>query len=232
MFRYKFDSCLRNIYAGSALIFVLKTACAAPVGFKDSWMTMGELGRDWKEASVMYSFTHRDAVGLGGSNIRWQPALGSQRNLKQTDLHYNRLLARWNTEHSQTNIFVLAGVAAAQGNFFSGTQTLFQPGLQFDHETRRIYTALKWHGYYSPALSASRLSVSGGFSLYATEYDEWQPWLILEVDRMGAGFRSQGANVEITPYVRFIHKTLFIEAGAPFKSGKSEGLKVNFRYTF
>ena len=227
-----FNSTLRSIYAGLGLVLLANAASALPVGFKDSWMTMGEFSKDWKESNLMYSFSHRDAVGIGASNIRWNAVQGGPRSLKQADVHYNRLLARWNTPDSQTNIFVLGGLAQANSNFFSGSQLIAQPGLQVDHETRRIYAALRWHGYYGKSLAATRTAVAGGFSFYPTEYDEWQPWFVLEVDKTGADFKSKDGNIEVTPYLRLIHKTLFIEAGLPQKSGKSQGLKVNFRYTF
>ncbi len=228
-----FYSALRRLFAGYCIFLLTNGSLALPVGFKDSVMTMGELGKDWKESSLMYSFTSRDAVGLGGSNIRWMPqAGGPQRSLKQADLHYNRLLKRWNTPDSQANVFVLGGLANANSNFFSGSQLMLQPGLQIDYETRRVYAALRWHGYYSSSFAATRTGLSGGFSFYPTEYDEWQPWLILDAERYGGDFRNADGNVEITPYLRFIHKTLFIEAGAPQKRGKSQGLKINFRYTF
>jgi hypothetical protein len=102
-------------------------------------------------------------------------------------------------------------------------------GVQLDYETRRLYSALKWHGSYAKDFDYTRTSLSGGFSFYKTEYDEWQPWLILEATRVGGSAKDA---IEYTPYIRFIHKTLFIEAGVPFKKGKSEGAKVNFRYTF
>jgi hypothetical protein len=223
---------LKNKLIALAALCIASTAQALPVGFKDSWMSMGELSKDWKEANLMYSFSHRDAIGLGTSNIRWNTLGAAPRSLNQTDLHYNRLLARWNTPDSQTNIFILAGLAQANSNFFSGSQLILQPGLQVDHETRRIYAALKWHGYYGKSLAATRTSVAGGFSFYPTEYDEWQPWFVVEVDKKGADFKSIDGNVEVTPYLRLIHKTLFIEAGSPQKKGKSQGLKVNFRYTF
>lgn len=232
MRHYIFHSALRILLAGYILFNLAFPAQALPVGFKDSWMSMGEFGKDWKESNLMYSFSHRDAIGIGGSNIRWNALQGGQRSLKQTDVHYNRLLARWNTPDSQTNIFLLGGLAHANANFFSGSQLIVQPGLQIDHETRRIYAALKWHGYYGKSLAATRTAIAGGFSFYPTEYDEWQPWFVVEVDKTGADFKSKDGNIEVTPYLRFIHKTLFVEAGAPQKRGKSQGVKLNFRYTF
>jgi hypothetical protein len=147
--------------------------------------------------------------------------------MAEAELAYR--IARWNMPEAQANIYLQGGLGSAGSNFFTGRQTVGLVGIQIDYETRRIYSALKWHGSYTKDFDYTRTSLSGGFSFYKTEYDEWQPWLILEATRVGASAKDA---TEYTPYVRFIHKTLFIEAGAPFKSGKSEGLKVNFRYTF
>lgn len=213
-------------------------ACAAssqalPVGFKDSWMTMGELGSDYSDASLMYTFSQQTAIGVGLTGMKWKhtspTGLQHKRRTESVDVHLNHRLARWNMPEAQANIYVLLGVGQMSGNFFDGIKTSLQPGIQLDYETRRVYAAAKWHGTYSSVLDTTRYGLSGGFSFYATEYDEWQPWAILEASRKGGDIKDA---TEWTPYLRFIHKTLFIEAGAPFKKGKSEGLKVNFRYTF
>lgn len=223
-------SALQATYGGLMVISLQTAAVALPVGFKDSWMTMGELGKNYSEASLMYTFTPHTAVGVGAVGLKYQHGAAMHtRRIEMLDAHINHRLARWNFPEAQANIYVLLGLGRANGNFFGGSQTVLQPGLQFDYETRRIYTAIKWHGSYAKAFDFTRYSLAGGFSFYKTEYDEWQPWLIVEASRKGGDLKDATA---VTPYIRFIHKTLFIEAGAPFKSGKSEGLKVNFRYTF
>jgi hypothetical protein len=215
---------------GLGLLLLASSAAALPVGFKDSWMTMGELGRDYSEASLMYTFTSTTAVGAGLVGLKYMhgPAAHTRR-IEMADVHLNHRLARWNFPEAQANIYLQLGLGEATGNFFARQQTVVQPGLQMDYETRRVYAALKWNGSYAKAFDYTRYSMSGGFSFYKAEYDEWQPWLVLEAARKGADLKDA---TEITPYLRFIHKTLFIEAGAPFKNGRSEGLKVNFRYTF
>lgn len=233
MRRYQFNSILRRFYTGLSLVLLTNLAWALPVGFKDSWMTMGEIGQDYQDTSLIYNFGQKSAVGFGITGLKWKHAtpLGAlhTRRIEMLDVHLNHRLARWNLPEAQANIYVLGGVGSMRSNYFAGSQTALLPGLQLDYETRRVYAALKWHGTYTDRLDYTRTSLSGGFSFFKTEYDEWQPWLILEASRMGGDLKD--AN-EITPYFRLIHKTLFIEAGAPFKRGKSEGLKVNFRYTF
>lgn len=220
---------MRSIYAGLGLIFLVNTASALPVGFKDSWMTMGELSKDFSDTAVVYTFDQKTSFIGAGVKFKWQqsPAQVRRVNMAEAELGYR--VARWNLPEAQANIYVQGGIGSAGSNFFAGRQTVGLVGLQVDYETRRIYSALKWHGSYAKDFDYTRTSLSSGFSFYKTEYDEWQPWLILEATRVGGDAKDA---TEYTPYIRFIHKTLFVEAGAPFKKGKSEGLKVNFRYTF
>ncbi|MBS7806366.1 hypothetical protein [Variovorax sp. PCZ-1] len=228
--RYQYSSALRNICAGVLLILLQTLAQALPVGFKDSWMTMGELGKDYSEVNLIYTFTPHTSVGVGGVGLKYEDkATMQKRRVEMVDTHISHRIGRWNFPEAQANIYLQMGIGQAKGNFFNNSQTVLQPGLQLDYETRRIYTALKWHGSYAKAFDYTRYSLAGGFSFYATEYDEWQPWVVLEASRKGGDLKDA---TEITPYFRLIHKTLFIEAGAPYQKGKSQGLKVNFRYTF
>jgi hypothetical protein len=227
---YQFNSNLRNIYAGLGLVLLANAASALPVGFKDSWMTMGEIGRDYSEANLIYTFTPQSSAGAGVVGLKYTDKIsGQKKRIEMLDAHISHRIARWNFPEAQANIYLQMGLGQARGNFFGGSQTVVQPGVQLDYETRRIYAALKWHGSFAKDFDYARYSLSSGFSFYKTEYDEWQPWLILEAARKGGDLKDA---TELTPYVRFIHKTLFIEAGAPFQKGQSQGLKVNFRYTF
>ncbi len=229
-----FYSTLRRLFAGLyaflSLFLLTNAASALPVGFKDSWMTMGELGRDYSEAALIYTFIPTTSVGAGAVGLKYQHGTaGHTRRIEMVDAHINHRVARWNMPEAQANIYLQMGVGQAKGSFFNGSQTVLQPGIQLDYETRRVFAALKWHGTYAKDFDYTRYGAAAGFSFYKTEYDEWQPWAILEASRKGGDLKDA---TEFTPYLRFIHKTLFIEAGAPFQKGKSQGLKVNFRYTF
>lgn len=50
-------------YAFSLLFFPL-WALAGPVGFQDSWMTMGDPGPNWREVFANHAVTPRDAIGV------------------------------------------------------------------------------------------------------------------------------------------------------------------------
>jgi hypothetical protein len=220
--------CRRRLATASLSALAATGALALPVGFKDSTMAMGSLGRDWRETALVYSFTAQDAIGIDMLSLQY-PSMGNTQRLDAVSAQYNRRLVRWNLPQAQANIYLLTGLGAARGSVMSATQTMLNTGLQIDYETRRIYTAAQWRGYYTRTFKGRRSSVAAGFSFYPTEYDEWQPWAILEVEKMGGDFQQ---TTQVTPYLRLLHNTLFIEAGVPVRRGKSDGIKVNFRYTF
>jgi hypothetical protein len=229
MKRYQFMSTWRSIYMGLTLIWLQNAALALPVGFKDSWMTMGEVSKDFSDAALVYTFGQKTSVLGAAVRFKWQDSTGVQRRVNLAEAELAHRLARWNLPEAQANIYLQGGIGSAGSNFFSGRQNVGLIGMQADYETRRLYAALKWHGSFAKDFDYTRTGLSTGFSFYKTEYDEWQPWFIVEATRVGGSAKDA---TEFTPYLRLIHKTLFIEAGAPFKRGKSEGLKVNFRYTF
>jgi hypothetical protein len=197
------------------------SAHAGPMGFKDSWMAMGDLGPNWREAWVNYAITARDAVGVGGLYMRSDDKLKSR---ELAEVTYTRLLQRWNTKDSQANVGLLAGVGGVQGNDFAGTKTMLSPGIQLDYETTRVYVSATGRLYRASGIKHDYGSVRAGFSFYETHYEETQPWLIVEARRM----RDLSDKLEITPMLRLINKSYFIEAGV----NNSRQIRFNFMYIF
>ena len=60
------------------------------------------------------------------------------------------------------------------------------------------------------------------FSLFEANYDETQPWLIVEVRRM----RGLSGKTEITPMLRLMHKHYFVELGV----NQSHQMRFNLMY--
>lgn len=184
-------------------------------------MAMGDLGPNWREAWVNYAVTARDAIGVGGLYMRSDDKL-KRREL--AELTYTRLLQRWNTRDSQANVWLLAGVGGVQGNDFAGTKTMLSPGIQLDYETTRVYVSATGRLYRASGINHDYGSVRAGFSFYEVDYEETQPWLIVEARRM----RGLSDKLEITPMLRFINKGYFVEAGV----NNSRQLRFNFMYIF
>ncbi|MBY0265756.1 MAG: hypothetical protein K2W84_05040 [Burkholderiales bacterium] len=205
-------------------VLLVTASCAAqagPMGFKDSWMAMGDFGPNWREAWVNYAVTPRDAVGVGALYMRSDD---KTRRRDVAELTYTRLLQRWNSKDSQANVWFLAGAGSVEGNDFSGARTLLSPGIQLDYETTRFYVAATARLYRASGLNHDYGSVRAGFSFYEVDYEETQPWLIVEARRMN----DLSDKTEITPMLRLINKGYFVEAGI----NNSRQFRFNFMHIF
>jgi hypothetical protein len=191
-----------------------------PMGFKDSSMAMGDFSPNWQEAWVNHAVTSRDAFGAGALGMRSDDGLLRRSLVEAT---YTRLAKRWNGEHSQANIWLLAGVGALQGNDFTGTRTMLAPGVSADFETMRVYLNATARLYRATGINHDFASARAGFSFYETDYDETQPWFIVEARRM----RGLSDRVEITP-LRLVNKRYFVELGM----NNSNQARFNFMYIF
>ena len=204
-----------------AALLVPAISHAGPMGFKDSSMTMGDFSPNWQEAWVNHAITPRDAFGAGVLGMRSDNGLLRRNFVEAT---YTRLAKRWNGEHSQANIWLLAGAGAVQGNDFAGTRTMLAPGVSADYETARAYVNATWRLYRAPGINHDFVSARAGFSFYETDYDETQPWLVVEARRM----RGLSDKVEITPMLRLINKRYFVDLGL----NNSNQARFNFMYIF
>jgi hypothetical protein len=197
------------------------TAQAGPMGFKDSTMAMGDFGPNWREAWVNHAITPRDALGAGGLRMR-----SDDKRLTRefAELNYTRLVKRWNAPHSQANLWFVGGAGGVRGNDFAGTRTMLAPGVSADWETTRLYLSATARLYRAEGINHDYGALRAGFSFYEVDYDQTQPWLILEARRM----RGLSDETEITPMLRLIHNRYFVEFGMnQMKQGR-----FNFMYIF
>jgi hypothetical protein len=194
---------------------------AGPMGFKDSTMAMGDFSPNWREAWVNHAMTPRDAFGFGGVYMRSDDKRLSR---EFAELTYTRLLHRINGEHSQANFWFVGGAGQLTGNNFAGSKTMLAPGISADYETTRMYLSGSVRLYRAPGINHDVASVRAGFSFYEVDYDEIQPWFIVEARRM----RGLSEKTELTPMLRFIHKSYFVEVGV---NNMKQG-RFNFMYIF
>ncbi len=194
---------------------------AGPMGFKDSTMAMGDLGQNWREGWVNHATTPRDAFGAGAV---WMRSDDQQRTRTFTELSYTRLLQRWNGPHSQANLWFVLGAGPVTGSDFGGSRVMAAPGISADYETTRVYTSATVRLYRAPGLQHDFASVRAGFSLYEVDYDQVQPWLVLEARRM----RGLSDRTEVTPMLRLIHNRYFAELGVN-QQGEA---RANFMFIF
>jgi hypothetical protein len=215
---------LRAALAAFAAVFTLALAAgaaAAPMGFKDSSMVMGDFSSHWRELWANRAFTARDAVGIGATAMREEEGPRTREMLEGT---YTRLLRRWNMEHAQANAWFIGGLGAVRGNDFDDTRTLVAPGMQLDYETTRLYFAALARLYRARGLNHDFGAARAGFSLYEVEYEQTQPWLVLEARHM----RGLSKGLELTPMLRLISRRWFLEAGVNMEGRP----RFNFMYIF
>jgi hypothetical protein len=194
---------------------------AAPMGFKDSTMAMGDFGPNWQEAWVNHATTARDAWGAGAL---WMRSDDQRLTRSLAEANYTHLVKRWNGENSQANIWFFAGVGALRGNDFADSRVLLAPGISADYETPRFYINSTLRLYRAEGINHDFASFRTGFSFYETGYDEVQPWLVVEARRMN----NLSDQTEITPMLRLVQKRFFIEMGV---SNARQG-RFNFMYIF
>lgn len=212
---------MRRLAALGAVIVVGGAVHAAPMGFKDSAMAMGDFSPNWRESWVNYALTTRDAIGAGGLYMRSDD---ESKTRTLAEVNYTRLVKRWNLPHAQANVWFFAGAGSIRGNDFSGAKLAVAPGVQVDYETTRIYLAATTRLYRANDLNHDFASVRAGFSFYEVNYDEIQPWFIVEARRM----RNLSDKTEVTPMLRLIHNRYFVELGV----NNSKQARANFMYIF
>ncbi|NBO18599.1 MAG: hypothetical protein EBV03_05105 [Proteobacteria bacterium] len=187
----------RKTFLCCTLALAAWPAQARPVAYPDGWMVMGMHDYIRDTATVMYSPTAKDAVGIRTDFMR-------DREEWFHTATYNRLLKRWNTADSQANIFALSGAGVAQHGDRSNAAALL--GMEADWETRRLYTAYENMWMYAGPVSRSYWQRGRvGVAPYAGGYKDVNTWLMLQVDHRPA----EKHNVVVTPMVRlFTHQVL------------------------
>ena len=217
----------RQFLLPSLLLLASQSASAGPMGFDESFMTMGDINNNWREVFVNYAVSPRDAFGVSATYMRADDKTKS-RTLEEVT--YTRLLKRWNAPHAQANLWFQGGIGALQGeDKLVGENRDFNkimvtPGVQFDYETTRIYLSATHRFYRASQINHDFTSLRAGFSFYESDYDKTQPWLILEARNMN----GLSEKIEVTPMLRLINKNFFIEAGV----NNSREPRFNFMYIF
>jgi hypothetical protein len=212
---------LRMAWVLTACCLASGSPQAAPIGSKGSVVVMGDFNRNSRELLAHYAITARDAVGTSALRLRSDDGLQVR---DAAELVYTRLVQRWNLPDAQANVWFIGGVGGIRGNDFDGTRTLVTPGLQFDYETTRVYASVMGRLLRAEDIRHDSVTARAGFSFYEADYDEVQPWFIVEVRRM----RGLSDKNELTPMLRLIANRYFVELGYNAESK----LRVNFRYTF
>jgi len=209
---------------GLLLIFVVvaftsKPARAAPMGFKDSWMVMGDFSSSYRELSLNYALSANDAFGIAVNESSLARATSKSKSVEAT---YVRKLRRWNFPNAQANIWFLGSLGGESSPLSGERKTSASAGLQADYETTRFYSMVALRTNVVAQHPSDIVTARIGFSFYEVEYEQPQPWIIIEARKMSIA----SADFEFTPMLRVVHRRYFIEIGA---SGSGD-MRLNFMY--
>ena len=219
MFTYNF-----RLWVIAIILLSSRLVFSAPIGFEGSTMTMGDFNQNWREVGFNYAITSRDALGLTHLEFRSD----DHKDKREVDtLNYTRLLSRWNLTDAQSNLWLFMGLGEIRGSIDNqniDSKVIASPGFQFDYETRRVYFATTHKLYRASNLNHDTTSIRAGFSFYEADYDQTQPWFILETK-----YTNQISDkIEVIPMLRLINKNIFVEGGMN-NSGQP---RLNLMYTF
>ncbi|MET0377714.1 MAG: hypothetical protein ABW049_01890 [Spongiibacteraceae bacterium] len=194
-------------------------------------MTMGDVGPNWREVFINYALTSRDAIGVSQTYMR---ADDDSKSRDLAELTYTRLLRRWNQPRAQANLWFVGGVGAMRLSDHDNLRerlrdngkerAAISPGLQADYETTRIYLSAMHRLYRASGINHDYSAARAGFSFFEAEYEQTQPWLIVEARSM----RELSDQIEVTPMLRLINKNYFVEAGVNNFSQP----RLNFMFIF
>ena len=214
---------LKKLVVTGMLAMPVSAQAAALMGFADSGMLMGEVGRYYQEIMVNYSAKLGHA--FGAEYMRMEDEDDSVSSISA--FNYTGLIQRWNMKGGQMNLWFTGGLGASHGGEEQGLA--YTPGLQFDYETTRLYFLAKARLVRAPGMNFDTATIQGGFSFYEAGFDETQPWFVLEARTM----RNMSPAFQLTPALRFINKDFFLELGvsSPFDP-EHRGPRANFMFLF
>jgi hypothetical protein len=160
-----------------------------------------EYGHTFSYTEIGRSFTGFRSVGFGGYYFN----TGEGKSIQVEAAIVNQLLKRWNTEDSQANIIVGAGIGRGRtGNRegWAGTASLIA-----DWETRRWHIMLQEQAVFVPSASRLVSTFMGGWAPWLAEYDEWAPWIYYTVQHEN----GDGVGLAHGPSLILMHEDLLLE---------------------
>lgn len=191
-------------------------ATAKPISYPGGTMLMLESDQSGSSIEVDYTVTSRYAVGLVARKERGgmdYTTVGPQINL---------LLSRWNLPDGQGNLYATGGAGVTREN--GHTDPAAWAGIQGDFETRRIFTMLELSAMTSDIETTFTQRARVGIAPYVGNYDEINPWLMLQVDHQP----DREDTLVFTPLVRVFYGTNLAELGY----SSNHHLMLNFTKQF
>jgi hypothetical protein len=208
----------RRTLTAAALSLAAGAALALPMGPEDSTMLMLDSTPQTRSLGLNHAITGTWAPGA--TLRRWQEPVAEGASLlrESAGLSLTHRLQRWNFPHAQANLWLVGD--AGQLRRAAGPRGVASAGsyaaLSFmaDYETTRMYLggslkALRGQG----GLRHDIARVRTGFSFWEAEYEDTQPWFIVEAERTRYSAGAMREGTLVTPMLRFINRRYFVELG-------------------
>lgn len=197
---------------------------AAPMSSKGSVNSMFSISKMYSFIETNYAYEAASAIGVKLFHMD-----NNNRIRDGIEINHIHRLFRQNKKHSQMNWWLFGGIGYLQGsneaiNDKELSTAFVSPGLQWDYETKKVYALASHQLVRGDSLNHDITSLKAGFSFYETGYKQTQPWFILEMTNIN-GITPQ---IEITPTIRLINKTLYLEGGVSNMGNP----KIHVMYTF
>lgn len=182
---------------------------AKPIAFAHGTTVMVERGAGtMNEAQLFHAPRYWYSVGGGWLELTSEDE-GTQRRIAY--LRGNLLAKRWNLPSAQANVFVWGGFGRATGNGFEGSTFARHAGVQFDYETRRVYSAFRSDLHESDRFSHRIDTLQLGWAPYAHDYDTLATWFVVQGRRYTGDIMD---GTETAFLVRFFKRGAWVEVGA------------------
>jgi hypothetical protein len=220
---------LGRVGIGAAFGLLASGAMALPMGSDGRWMVMADFEPDAQELAANFAVTRQDAFGAAAARQSRTTPNGVDHSREWAAASYTRLIHRWNLPHAQANLWFVGLVGTARVHEAGdGQQTLWSPAVLADYETTRVYVGGGLRSLQAERWQRQSAYARAGFSFYEADYEETQPWLIVEAKREQDEVigKSRVNKSSVTPMLRFINRRWFLEIG-----GNRDGARVNFMWS-
>lgn len=191
-------------------------AFSHPVIYKGGWVISSANMPDYSTNYIMYSLSHRYAVGLEQWRFTKEEEVNDLGLFK-----LNHLLWRHNGKDSQANIYLHAGLGVEDQDIGEKqTRASLMGGIEADWESRVLYTAAKFYQFQDLYVSQARV----GFSPKETSFDKLQTWFMLQamvIDEVQE-------KLMLTPMVRFFYHNVLWELGSSTRGDWMINLMVHY----
>lgn len=203
------------------LLFALgnEAAEAKPIAFaKGSTVMLEYGGGSMTEIQAFYAPKYWWSAGIG--DIGFDLEDGTRDRVAY--LRVNGLAKRWNMPAAQANVFVWGGVGKARSDAFSGSETAWNYGAQFDYETRRVYGSLRTDWQDAESFKHHVNTLQLGVAPYEHDYDTLATWVVFQARTYDKPLYD---GIETALLLRFFKNGTWVEAGVT-NEGKLQAMAM------